>query len=80
MIGRISVSGTTHSDSKPENGNKMHSRRGSGLRNRFRTGKSTYSVKRKKRNRDIYGTYSNGKPQSQDIIAGRAMWGVREDK
>lgn len=58
----------------------MHSKRGSGLRNRFRSGKSTYCVKHKGRRADRYGSFTNGKQQGVDTIAGHPMWSVREDK
>jgi hypothetical protein len=48
-------------------------RRHTGLRNRFRTGRSTYSVERKSRTADRYGQYSNGKQIRADVIAGSIL-------
>lgn len=44
-----------------------------GLRNRHRSGRSTYSVKRKGSQRDIYGTFQQGKQMSPDVIAGHVL-------
>lgn len=55
-------------------------RRSSGLRNRFRTGRSTYSVKGKHRERDRYGTRSQGRQLDADVVAGHALWYRKELK
>lgn len=48
-----------------------------GLRNRYRSGRSTYSVQHKSRQADIYGKMTNGKIDSQDVIAGRTCSPLR---
>lgn len=63
-----------------ENGT-THSKRGAGLRNRWRKGRySTYSIKRKKRYADRYGKFVNGRADTQDVIAGHVMWAVVAEK
>jgi hypothetical protein len=44
-----------------------------GLRNRRRSGRSSYSIRGKARERDSYGEFSSGKRRTPDIIAGRTM-------
>jgi hypothetical protein len=43
-------------------------------------GLSTYSKKGKGRNADKYGVFSQGAQQSQDRIAGKAIWSIVEKK
>lgn len=35
-------------------------RKSSGLRNKYRSGRSTYNVKNKSAKRDVYGSWTNG--------------------
>lgn len=48
-------------------------KKASGLRNRFRSGKSSYARKGKGRQSDKYGTYNSGKQTAHDIINGRVL-------
>jgi len=48
-------------------------RRQTGLRNRYRTGRSTYSIERKSRGADRYGSYLNGRQTKSDVIAGETL-------
>lgn len=48
-------------------------RKSSGLRNKYRTGRSTYSVKRKSANKDHYGSYTGGVLRSAENIAGHSI-------
>lgn len=50
-----------------------------GLRNRYRSGKSSYAKGRKSRERDVYATFSNGVPGHPCSIAGHQIWSVRKD-
>lgn len=49
-------------------------RKCTGLRNRFRSGRGTYSIKRKRTTADRYGTYVNGRPTAPEVISGRSVW------
>lgn len=49
------------------------SRKRTGLRNRHRDGRSTYSVKGKAAHRDSYATFANGRQTRPDIIAGHVL-------
>lgn len=49
------------------------SRKSSGLRNRFRSGRGTYSLQRKSTGADRYGTFHAGVQSSADVIAGRTL-------
>lgn len=49
------------------------SRKRTGLRNRFRSGRSTYSKMYKKTYRDTYGHFENGRKLRTEVIAGRAL-------
>lgn len=44
-----------------------------GLRNRFRNGKGTYSKKDKRKDADSYGTFVQGKRTRAETIAGRSL-------
>lgn len=48
-------------------------RKSSGLRNRFRSGKSTYTVQGKARRKDHYGSYSAGVLRSPENVAGNTI-------
>lgn len=49
-------------------------RKRTGLRNKFRTGKSTYSIRKKSTEADRYGSWSQGKRVAgAEVIAGRSM-------
>lgn len=48
-------------------------RRSSGLRNKYRTGRSTYSVKRKRASKDHYGSYSGGVMRAPESVAGTTI-------
>lgn len=48
-------------------------RKHTGLRNRYRTGRSTYSVLNKGRRADRYGAFEQGRQRSPDIIAGHSV-------
>lgn len=49
------------------------SRKRTGLRNKFRRGRSTYSASGKSRSADTYGQYERGKQTTQDIIGGHVL-------
>lgn len=49
------------------------SRKRTGLRNRHRTGRSTYSRAGKHDRRDTYGTWSSGRQDRPEVIAGRTL-------
>ncbi len=51
----------------------MIGRRHTGLRNRFRNGRSSYSVKGKGRRADRYGAWEQGRQRTPDIIAGHSI-------
>jgi len=51
----------------------MQGRRGSGLRNRHRNGKHSYSRKGKGSSRDSYGKFDNGRRVQPEKIAGRTV-------
>jgi hypothetical protein len=51
------------------------SRKRTGLRNRFRSGRSVYSLKDKHASRDRYGKFTSGKQDTPDVIAGRTIAG-----
>jgi hypothetical protein len=48
-------------------------RKASGLRNKFRTGRSTYSIKAKNRKADKYGEWKAGIQVRSENIAGRVL-------
>ena len=48
-------------------------RKRTGLSNRFRSGRSTYSIKGKGKNADKYGSYTQGRIQTNESIAGRSI-------
>lgn len=49
-----------------------------GLHNKYRTGRGSYSINKKSRTKDTYGKLSNGKVT--DVIGGRSVtWEVRTD-
>lgn len=52
--------------------------RGSGLRNKYRNGRSTYSIKGKSRMADRYATMTNGIASGTDNIAGRSVVPIRK--
>lgn len=45
-----------------------------GLRNRYRRGKSSYCTNKKSQTRDKYGKCEIGRQQEADIIAGHALY------
>lgn len=49
-------------------------RRRTGLRNRFRDGKGTYSEQGKRRTADRYGGFEQGRQKSVEVINGRQVW------
>ena len=53
------------------------SRKRTGLRNRGRRGRSTYSTRHKSRSADMYVSMTNGKPNGQDTIAGHGVYPIR---
>lgn len=52
-------------------------RKRTGLRNRRRDGRGTYSIRHKSRTADIYGSMQDGRVGQQDIIAGSAHMPLR---
>lgn len=44
-----------------------------GLRNRHRSGRSTYSIKRKASVKDRYGKFNQGRQETPDVIAGHVL-------
>lgn len=48
-------------------------RKQTGLRNRHRDGRSTYSRKGKGDRRDSYGSYTAGRQDRAEVIAGRTL-------
>jgi hypothetical protein len=48
-------------------------RKRTGIRNRYRSGKSSYSVKGKSTSRDRYGKFTNGRQDTPDVVAGRTL-------
>jgi len=48
-------------------------RKRTGIRNRYRTGRGSYSLKRKSESRDRYGKFTNGRRDTADVIAGRTL-------
>ena len=48
-------------------------RKQTGLANRRRSGRSTYSKQHKSRGADRYARWSNGKRETADIIAGATL-------
>jgi hypothetical protein len=52
-------------------------RKRTGLRNRYRSGRSTYCAQDKAKSRDRYGKYMNGKCLDSDVIAGRTLRAVQ---
>lgn len=44
-----------------------------GLRNRFRSGRSSYSVKDKRRRADTYGSFERGHRTRAEVIAGTTL-------
>jgi hypothetical protein len=48
-------------------------RKQTGLRNRYRTGRSTYSIEHKSRGADRYGVYDKGRQSRADVIAGNTL-------
>lgn len=48
-------------------------RKRTGLRNRYRSSRSTYSKKNKHLTADRYGTYQQGRLQSAESLAGRSV-------
>lgn len=56
------------------------SRKRTGLRNRFRAGRSSnYTERRRENGQDRYGEYLNGKCVKEDVIAGRTMSALKKD-
>jgi hypothetical protein len=53
-------------------------RKRTGLRNRGRSGRSTYSVQNKSRRADRYGTYYGRRCESPDTIAGHTLHATKE--
>ena len=49
------------------------SRKRTGLRNRFRTGRSTYSAKAKTVTADRYGQWNLGRQERPDVIGGHQL-------
>jgi hypothetical protein len=49
-------------------------RKRTGLHNRGRKGKSTYSAKRKRLTADRYGSWAGGRQTGGEVIAGRSVW------
>jgi hypothetical protein len=50
-----------------------------GLRNRFRTGRGSYSRRRKAAAADRYGKYDRGAQKTADVIAGRRIGGGSDE-
>lgn len=48
-------------------------RKQTGLRNRYRSGRSTYSICHKSRTADKYGVYDKGRQLRADVLAGTAL-------
>lgn len=48
-------------------------RKRTGLRNRHRSGRSTYSAQNKCRQADMYGEYQNGRQLKNDVIASHVL-------
>lgn len=54
-------------------------RKRTGLRNRYRSGASTYALAGKASTRDTYGNYAAGKCLRSDNIAGRNMVAIDQE-
>jgi hypothetical protein len=52
----------------------------SGLRNKTRTGRSTYCAKDKSSVRDFYGTWINGRRTSAEKVNGRTIPEMKDSK
>jgi hypothetical protein len=52
----------------------------SGLANKLRTGRGTYSRQKKGREADRYGTWNQGVQQTADVICGRTLVYGRKEK
>jgi hypothetical protein len=48
-------------------------RKRTGLRNRYRNGRSVYSAKNKRRDADSYGSWTQGRRSTSEVIAGKSL-------